>query len=182
LSVRIFSGLYRGRNLKTPDFKNDESPVRPTKARVREAGFNMLFARTEFADKLCLDLYCGSGAAGIEALSRGAEKVMLVDTDVTWAKTNLEHCKIPIEQFDVKRQDVLNFNALEKADIIFADPPYGAGLVNGTLERKEQYGRTGSLWLVEAESRLDLKPETFGFELLKYKKYGKSTLYLLEQL
>lgn len=182
MSVRIFSGLYRGRNLGTPDFKNDESPVRPTKARVREAGFNMLFARTEFADSFCLDLYCGSGAGGIEALSRGAEKVVFVDTDITWAKKNLEHCKVPVEQYNTKRQDVLNFNSAEKADIIFADPPYGQGLADETLKRKDKYGQTGTLWLVEVESRLDFEPEPFGFKLLKQKKYGKSTLYLLEQL
>lgn len=182
MSVRIISGMYHGRNLETPEFKGDESPVRPTKARVREAAFNMLFARTEFADTLCLDLYCGSGAAGIELLSRGAEKVIFVDTDTQWAKRNLEHCKVPEEQWQTKRQDVLAFHATEKADIIFADPPYGAGLAEKTLENKDQYGHTGSFWLVEVETKLDFEPEKHGFNILKNKKYGKSTLYLLEQL
>lgn len=181
MSVKVISGLYRGRNLETPDFKSDESPVRPTKARVREAGFSMLFARTEFADKLCLDLFCGSGAAGIELLSRGAEKVTFVDTDTQWAQKNLTHCKIPTEQWDVKRQDVLNCHMAEKAEIIFADPPYGQGLANEIMKRKEQFGTTGTLWLVEVESKLNFNPEPEGFELLKSKKYGKSTLYLLEQ-
>ncbi|MEC8067452.1 MAG: RsmD family RNA methyltransferase [Pseudomonadota bacterium] len=181
MSVKIISGLYRDRNLETPEYKGDESPVRPTKSRVREAGFNMLFARTDFADKLCLDLYCGSGAAGIEILSRGAEKVHFVDTDITWARKNAEHCKIPAEQWLSHRCDVLNFTTSDTVDIVFADPPYGQGLAEKTLERKEQYGQTGTLWLLEVESRLDIDPEGFGFDLLKTKKYGKSTLYLLEQ-
>ncbi|MFT7145058.1 MAG: 16S rRNA (guanine966-N2)-methyltransferase [Alphaproteobacteria bacterium] len=182
MAVKVISGYYGGRNLETPEARSDNSPVRPTKARVREAGFNMIFSRMDFADSKCFDLYCGSGAAGIEALSRGAEHVTFVDIDTKWAEKNINTCRVGSEQYKVKRGNVLSFHSHEKADLVLADPPYGEGLAEKTLENKDQFGKKGSLWLLEVESRLRLEPEKYGFDILKNKKYGKSTLWLLEQL
>tara|TARA_R110000868_G_scaffold262401_1_gene520996 strand:+ start:169273 stop:169821 length:549 start_codon:yes stop_codon:yes gene_type:complete len=182
MSVKVISGLYGGRNLETPESRSDNSPVRPTKARVREAGFNMIFSRMDFTEAKCFDLFCGSGAAGIEALSRGAKHVTFVDIDTTWAEKNLQTCQTDSAQFKVTRGNVLNFHSTEKADLVLADPPYGAGLMEETLKNKDQFGKPGTLWLAEVESKLRIEPEQYGFEILKNKKYGRSTLWLLRQL
>lgn len=181
MSVKVISGTYGGRNLETPESRSDNSPVRPTKARVREAGFSMIFSRMDFTKSKCLDLFCGSGAAGIEALSRGAKHVTFIDIDTKWVQKNVDTCRIEKENYSVYRNNVLGFQTAEKADLVLADPPYGEGLIEKTFECKDQFGKAGTFWLVEVESKLKIEPEQYGFEVLKNKKYGRSTLWLLKQ-
>src|SRR5262249_45688248 len=121
--VRVIAGSYGGRTLKAPPGAN----TRPTSDRVREALFSILGTRTHEAR--VLDLFAGSGALGIEALSRGAAEVTFVD-DATQAinaiNANLQALNA---HATVRRQDALKFlSAARKSgaqyDLVFLDPPY----------------------------------------------------------
>lgn len=117
--MRIAGGELRGRRLHAPRGRD----VRPTTERVREAVFSIL-AGVEGAR--VLDLFCGSGALGIEALSRGAAQATLVDTRPGSAERNVEELGLG-ERADVVRSDALRFlrTAGEGAfDLVFCDPPY----------------------------------------------------------
>jgi 16S rRNA (guanine(966)-N(2))-methyltransferase RsmD len=123
--VRIIGGIYRSRIISMPKGVD----IRPTQDRVREAVFNML---GDINEKHILDIFAGSGAFGIEALSRGASHAVFVDVDarcVGTIKANLESMGIEEYQYDImKRNAFATMPALdkdgEKFDIVFVDPPY----------------------------------------------------------
>ncbi|HXL81732.1 MAG TPA: 16S rRNA (guanine(966)-N(2))-methyltransferase RsmD [Pyrinomonadaceae bacterium] len=125
--VRIIAGKYRGRNLKSPP----SLQVRPTSDRLRETLFNVIAPRIEGAR--FLDLCAGSGAVGIEALSRGASNATFVDKSrrmCALVEANLDLCRVPEEQTEVvqaEAADYLSRSLKQKAapwDIVFFDPPY----------------------------------------------------------
>jgi len=125
--VRIIAGKYRGRNLKSPP----SLQVRPTSDRLRETLFNVIAPRME--GTRFLDLCAGSGAVGIEALSRGANHVTFVDESrkmCALVEANLDLCRVPQEQTEVVQADAADYLARslkQKAapwNIAFFDPPY----------------------------------------------------------
>ncbi len=124
--MRIVAGKYRGRTLLA--FDGDK--IRPTADKVRESLFNIL--QLKVPNCKFLDLFCGTGAMGIEALSRGAEKVVFNDfsrESLTLLKKNLGKIKVD-DDYQIVNFDAVNFlkNTTEKFDIIFLDPPYKAEL------------------------------------------------------
>ena len=177
MPVRILTGKFRNKALKTPEGAGDTSPVRPTKSRVREAAFNILGARVNWDGLTVLDLFCGSGAYGLEALSRGAAEVTFVDTDTTWVDANIKSCNA--DSTYSMRADASHYTPHGMPDVIFADPPYGMNLMEALLARASSISTPDTLWLIEVESYHTL--DTTGFEVLKQKKYGKSKLYLLQR-
>ena len=125
--MRIIAGKYRGRNLKSPP----SLQVRPTSDRLRETLFNVIAPRIEGAR--FLDLCAGSGAVGIEALSRGASNATFVDKSrrmCALVEANLDLCRVPEEQTEVVQAEVADYfsrSLKQKAapwDIVFFDPPY----------------------------------------------------------
>jgi 16S rRNA (guanine966-N2)-methyltransferase len=122
--VRIIAGLYRGRNLKSPP----SLKIRPTSDRLRETLFNILAPRIESAR--FLDLCAGTGAVGIEALSRGAAHVTFVDRSRKAGKlikSNLDLCSIPNEKTELvigEAADSLKRAGDQAWDIALFDPPY----------------------------------------------------------
>ena len=119
MSLRIVAGAWGGRRLETPKGEG----TRPTADRVREAVFSML---GDVSGARVLDLYAGSGALGIEALSRGAESAVFVERDraaLTALQRNLEATGA---RGEVRRQDVARFLARPEGtfDLVFCDPPY----------------------------------------------------------
>lgn len=121
--MRIISGIYKGRVLKSP---SGNKAIRPTTDRARETLFNILANRMNFENKVCLDLFCGTGSFGFEFLSRGGSKCTFVDRDIRVIKKNAEMLK-PIGDIRIIRDDAIHFLILEKdneSDIVFADPPY----------------------------------------------------------
>jgi 16S rRNA (guanine966-N2)-methyltransferase len=130
--VRIISGTYGGRTLKAPP----GDATRPTSDRVREALFSILGARTSGAH--VLDLFAGSGALGLEAVSRGAGSACLVERDPGLAARLREQVgKLGAAgQVEVVQEDALRWLARPPAarfDIAFVDPPFAAGLWNQVL-------------------------------------------------
>lgn len=133
--MRVISGSARGCKLVAPTGLD----TRPTQDRVKESVFNII--RNYILDANVLDLFSGTGALAIEALSRGAVHAIMVDKGAESIKVinqNLEHTKLK-ENTEIYNCDVKS--AIEKVsslklnfDIIFMDPPYNKGFVNGTLE------------------------------------------------
>jgi 16S rRNA (guanine966-N2)-methyltransferase len=132
--MRVITGLYKGRRLKTLE----GSAVRPTSDRMRETLFNILAPRIEGAR--FLDLCAGSGAIGIEALSRGAGQVTFVESSrksSTVISENLRHCEIRNGYTFIARDALmaLKYLAQEKQqfDLIYFDPPYDSELYSPVL-------------------------------------------------
>jgi len=131
--MRVVAGKYRGKNLESP--KDDN--VRPTTTRIKETIFNII--QFEVQDAVCLDLFCGSGALGIECLSRGAKRVVFVDKSkdsIELTNTNLKGIE---KNYDIYMMDFLSYlrNAKlkgEKFDLIFLDPPYKTTLAEIAIE------------------------------------------------
>lgn len=141
-TIRIIGGEQGGRKLKFPDAKG----LRPTADRVRETLFNWLQA--EVPGATCLDLFAGSGAIGLEALSRGAAKLVFCEQSAAAANSLLENIKLLGLQ---DRAEVLRMDARrllqqhsQSFDIVFLDPPFAAGLLPEICERLEQSG-----WLAD---------------------------------
>lgn len=129
--VRIIGGQWRGRRLDFPDVPG----LRPTPDRVRETLFNWL--SPVIAGSRCLDLFAGSGALGLEAASRGASDVTLLDTNSTVVSVLRQHLEaIKAENVEVLQQDALQYisQARRTYDIIFLDPPFRQGLLRPCLE------------------------------------------------
>jgi 16S rRNA (guanine(966)-N(2))-methyltransferase RsmD len=121
--MRIISGIYKSRILKSP---NKAETARPTTDRARETLFNMLNNLLEFEEIFCLDLYCGTGSFGLECVSRGAEQAVFVDTNTRIIDENIESLKAG-DKCSVIKKDVLSY--LKKdydgmCNLVFADPPY----------------------------------------------------------
>lgn len=120
--TRIVAGAAGGRRLSVP------SSARPTTDRVREALFNVLTARLDFEGLRVLDLYAGSGALGLEALSRGAESVLLVDSDRRAADVITRNiATLGLPGATVRRgtvSSVLAAGTSTRVDLVLADPPY----------------------------------------------------------
>ena len=120
--TRIVAGVAGGRRLAVPP------TARPTTDRVREAMFNVLAARLDFDGLHVLDLYAGSGALGLEALSRGAATALLVDSDRRAAEVITRNiASVGLSGATVRRGPVaavLAGGAPRKADLVMADPPY----------------------------------------------------------
>ena len=128
--MRIIAGKHRGRVLK--EFKGRD--IRPTADRAKEAIFNIL--QTDIVGSVFLDLFTGTGNMGIEALSRGAEKAVMVDSSkesVAIAQFNANLIK---ENSEIVCADALTFvlSTRQKFDIIFLDPPYKTGILQNALK------------------------------------------------
>ncbi len=168
--MRVVAGSAKGRRLVAPKGE----VTRPTSDFVREAVFNTLASYLELAGASVLDLFAGTGALGIEALSRGAGRATFVDQDrraVAAVRSNLVSTGLGPGQ--VHQADVLRW--LDRADqttfdVVFADPPYRWSQWPALLERL----RAGLL-VAETGSELDLGEQ---WELLKVKRYGDTFVTL----
>ena len=119
--MRVIAGMHKGRRLKTPDWEG----IRPTSDKLRETLFNILAPR--IAGARVLDAYAGTGALGIEALSRGAAAVTFIEKDrraQALIETNLAQCRIDSDYNLVRGAVALQASAFEPFDIVLLDPPY----------------------------------------------------------
>lgn len=134
--MRVISGKYKGRKLFSPGGDR----VRPTADRIKESIFNILVSKDVLEDALVLDLFCGTGSLGIEALSRGVDKVLFVDIDLESleiTKKNLNHIKASNDRYETYHADYkLAIKKLEGRafDLIFLDPPYNKDIYLDCLD------------------------------------------------
>lgn len=170
--MRVIAGTARSMPLKTIE-GND---TRPTTDRIKETLFNILMA--EIPNCKFLDLFAGSGAIGIEALSRGAQSCVFVEQSpkaVACIKDNVTFTKFT-EQSTIRKADAISFVStlpVVDFDVIFMDPPYEKGLERRALELLSQKVFTAdTLIVVEAALREDLSyMDALGYEITKVKEY-----------
>ena len=181
--MRVITGKARGVVLKTPEGMT----TRPTADRVKEALFSVINFDIPGAD--VLDLFGGTGQLGIEALSRGANSAVFVDSNDSACKLiqeNLKRTKLQ-SQGKVVRSDYLAFlrNTKEKFDIIFLDPPYAEVFLENSLNCITEIDILKSNGIIVAERPLgkELSLEFPGFSRSRDYKYGKTliTLYRKDQ-
>lgn len=149
--VRIIAGKWRSRIVKFPA----AAELRPTPDRVRETLFNWLGQRLDGC--ACLDLFAGSGALGFEALSRGAERVVMVERDRAVAAGLRESGRaLEAQGLDVVESDALAYleRCTEKFDIVFLDPPYASDLAERALAGLAPHLNRGARVYVEAAQAL----------------------------
>jgi 16S rRNA (guanine966-N2)-methyltransferase len=174
-NMRVVSGTCKGRSLKAVP----GSTTRPTTDKVKEAIFNMIGPYFEFG--IGLDLFAGSGGLGIEALSRGLEKVIFVDRDIKAIqviKENLGSCNL-MDRSEVYRNDADRaLKAILKRDIkfdyIFLDPPYKKQQLVKLLETftKDNLLSPNGIILCEHASDIVLPDEVGYLRVIKHEKYG----------
>lgn len=167
--MRIIAGKHRGRVLK----EFDGYDIRPTSDRAREALFN-IFA-TKIPDCSFLDLFAGTGAVGIEAISRGAKTVVMVDKrreSIDIIKTNLATVK---ENATVINTDAIDYleGLKVKFDFIFVDPPYCSDLGFKALEIIARRGLLKKDGVVVFESDKEC-PEVDNLDKISVRRYGKN--------
>jgi 16S rRNA (guanine966-N2)-methyltransferase len=175
--LRIIGGSWRGRRFRFADVPD----IRPTPDRVRETLFNWLGSRVVGAR--CLDLFAGSGALGLEALSRGAASTVFVEQNALITRTLAELLTtLGAQNASVEREDALRFlgRAATAFDIVFLDPPFGGGLLSKAAERLERgtWLAPAALVYVESSAReaLPALPDTWA--LLKAKQAGEVGYHL----
>jgi 16S rRNA (guanine966-N2)-methyltransferase len=182
--MRITGGAARGRSLRVPR----GSKIRPTADKVRAAIFNILANRTDLVGRTWLDLFAGTGALGLEALSRGAAAVVFVDQSA-------ESCR-------VVRQNVERSGFVERADVrrltlpeglrrletgfagAFVDPPYSRGLAEATLRALAEVDVVGADgWVVVEHAAREVFAERYGnLRRVDSRRYGSTglSLYVME--
>ncbi len=178
MRLRIISGKNRGLTLVTLEGLD----TRPTLDRVRESVFNILFDRV--IDTNVLDLFAGSGAMGIEALSRNAKNCVFVDKNksaVECIRKNIDKSRNN-DYSTIICDDYLNFISKysgEKFDIIFLDPPYLMWQEDKILDNILRYNimKEKCILIAECERSHELNYE--GFSLITKKDYGKVSIYIL---
>ena len=184
--MRITGGEFGGRNLKVP--KTDA--IRPTQDRVREALFNIIQFEVPGSD--FLDLFAGSGAVGLEALSRGAKSVTFVERErrhLAVLKENIDSFRVQSAAAEAVAADAYRWLATYSGpgfSIGFADPPYALGEEKGyasVLATLAERGviRAGGLFIAEMTA-VQKAEETPGWELVRDRTYGKTRLCLWRRL
>lgn len=175
--MRVIAGQWRGRPLVAP--KGDAT--RPTADRTREALFSMLTSRLGSFDGLAVaDLFAGSGALGIEALSRGAGSCLFVEQDgaaLDALKANLAKLGT---RADVRAGSVMALGpARAPLDLIMMDPPYGTGAGLVALDKLARLGWTGPATWVSIETARNEEVGVAGFTVDASRIHGKARLTLL---
>jgi 16S rRNA (guanine(966)-N(2))-methyltransferase RsmD len=180
--LRIISGRARGRHLATLRGKR----IRPTSDRIKESIFNLL--GHEIEGKVVLDLFAGTGNLGLEALSRGAQKVFFVEKArraVQVIQKNLRACGLEASSeillSDAHRAIGVLHRRAERFDVVLMDPPYGSGLVQATLKKLQAYPihHQESIVVVQHDRRELLPDRPAGWRLLRQRKIGDTVLSIL---
>jgi 16S rRNA (guanine966-N2)-methyltransferase len=168
--MRVVGGELGGRSLISPPTRSRD--VRPTAERVREALFSILGERVEGAR--ILDLFCGTGALAIEALSRGAESAVLVDRGPALARRNVKALALEART-EVVAGDAIAYLRRSRAafDLVFCDPPYTLAdrLAPDLDQLVPSRLRGGARVIVESSSR---RPLRLGLPLVTERRYGEA--------
>lgn len=184
--MRIISGKARGTKLFTLDGLN----TRPTLDRVKESLFNILNFKLQ--DAVVLDLFAGSGALGLESISRGAKQAIFSENNREAQKViekNIDKTKSK-EQSLLIKSDYENalLTILEKnikCDVVFIDPPYKTDLIRQALEEilKKNVLKEDAIIVLETDEpeRIEQKVADLNFEIIDNRKYGRVSLFFLKQ-
>ncbi|MHC9417709.1 16S rRNA (guanine(966)-N(2))-methyltransferase RsmD [Sphingomonas citri] len=176
--MRIVAGSWRGRALVAPAGET----TRPTADRTREALFSMLLSRVGSFEGLAVaDLFAGSGALGLEALSRGAHSCLFVEQD----KAALDSLRANVAKLgatgaDVRAGSVLALGpATAPLDLVLMDPPYGTGAGAVAADKLARLGWIGPATWVTVETARGEAVTAAGFETVAERVYGRAQVTLL---
>ena len=180
--MRIISGTSKGKRLATPK----GHALRPTSDRVKESIFNILGEVVE--GKVVLDLFAGTGNLGIEALSRGAKRVLFVERRreaTRLIKNNLFQCGMVMVSEIIPKDVIRAIGILhqrgETFDLILMDPPYEKGLIKKTLWKLQSHRiyHDDSLLVIEHDRREPLPTDLDGWNLIRQRKIGDTLISFL---
>ncbi|WP_111978778.1 16S rRNA (guanine(966)-N(2))-methyltransferase RsmD [Algibacillus agarilyticus] len=176
--IRIIAGLWKGKKLPVLDAQG----LRPTTDRVKETVFNWLMFKV--ADRNVLDCYAGSGSLGIEALSRGAQSVTLIEKHKSTAQQlNKNIQSLSSAQIKVENQDCLTFlhQTAQQFDLVFIDPPFNCGLAAQTISALVDNNKlaNNALIYLEVEKNLTQVIWPDNWQVLKEKTAGEVSYRLL---
>ena len=182
--MRIVSGKYGGRRLEAPKGRD----VRPTSDKIRGAVFNSLRSRGAVADAVVLDVFCGTGALGLEALSQGAAQCTFVDKakeSLLATRNNISALGVDSDAVRVLKKDGLKLGAcaedISPATLAFLDPPYHKNLISEVLPMLKDGG-----WLAEGAVVVCESEKAYCFDLsdmfsvLDERIYGDTKIIVLE--
>lgn len=177
--MRIIAGEWRGRKLMAPE----GDTTRPTADRTRETLFSMLTSRLgSFEDLRVADLFAGSGALGLEALSRGAAHCLFVDQDaaaIRAIRRNIANLHAQA-QSDVRVCSALALGpAKAPLDLLLLDPPYGTGAGAVAIDKLNRLGWIGPATWISLETAKGEAPDLRGFEAEAVRDVGKARLHIL---
>lgn len=183
--MRIIGGKAKGTKLYTLE---GDDVTRPTLDRVKESIFNII--QKEIQDIIILDLFSGSGAIALEALSRGAKKAIICDKSkeaIKIIKKNIEKCHMEekTEVYNLEFNKCLEIVENEPIDLIYLDPPYKTKYIQQALEiiQKLKIGKENLKIIIETdeEERILKEIEKFEFEVIDRRKYGRAIIIILEK-
>jgi len=177
--MRIIAGDWRGRKLSAPE----GDTTRPTADRTRETLFSMLVSRIGSFEGLSIaDLFAGSGALGLEALSRGAKDALFVEQDaaaIRALRSNIAAFGAQ-QRCDVRASSVMAIGpAKVQPDVIFMDPPYGTGAGSVALDKLNRLGWIAPGAWISIETARDEDVAVKGFEVETVRDSGKARIHLL---
>ena len=182
--MRIVAGVYGGRKLNVPKGRD----IRPTSDKIRGAIFNMLQSRDAVVGKRVLDGFCGTGALGLEALSRGASHCTFYDKarsslDLTQENAALLH--VDDEQASFRVQNTVKIPPRSDQsypfDLVLLDPPYHQGLIVDAIQALDCGGWLSQEAYIVCESERGLSLVVDGFSMESVKTYGEITVSLLQK-
>lgn len=177
MSLRIIGGSCKGKKLKSLRGLK----TRPTAGRTREAVFNII--SQHIPNAMVLDLFAGTGAFGLEALSRGAATAVFIDKDrsaLSIIEKNIASCYMEQRSRIIGWDIVKNIKCIENArppfDVVFMDPPYEKGFVERALKQLPPANALADGALIIAEhSRNEVLPQAIaGLDLIRQRRYGRS--------
>ena len=183
INMRIISGKARGTKLYTLD----GTATRPTLDRVKESLFNII--QNDIEDSTVLDLFSGSGAIGLEFLSRGAKRAVLCDNSkdaIKIIKQNVQktHFEEKVEVYNMEFTKLVERLQNQKFDIIYIDPPYATDFIKISLEKIIEYElvneNTKIIVETDDETRILNQIEKMDGEITDKRKYGRATIIFLK--
>jgi len=185
--LKIIAGKHRGRNIEVKENKN----IRPTGSMARGAIFNILThgafgpdGQSPLIDQRVLDLFCGTGALGLEALSRGAAHVTFIDQSndsIQLARQNAMRMHEEEQTTTFLRNDSTALPpARKKVSLVFMDPPYESGLAVKSLTSLDQQGwlESSAIIVVEVSAKEKLVPPA-NYDLFDEREYGNTKILFL---
>jgi len=182
--MRVISGTWKGRRLDAPTGLK----IRPTTDRVKEAIFNILGAM--ISGSRVVDLCCGTGSLGIEALSRGSEKAVFVDNSkasLSAAEKNLCRCQADRRTYELVQSDGLKFLQREieresdRPMILLCDPPYASEVAARVLEMGGKLQRSSNFLCAVVEYGAADKTIAWADDLWESRRYGRTSLAIMRK-
>ena len=186
--MRVIAGKYKNKKIVS-NIKGVSATIKPTTSKIRESVFNIIynyFAKHDLIieESSFLDLCCGTGAIGIEAISRGFKQVYFLDNNyesLAITRHNLATLKVDAQNWRVVRSNILNLEISEKIlfDIVYLDPPYNVPITIDILNSVNNFMHPNSLLIIEMPREVS-PPALLNHEVISVKHYGNCTVSVLK--